>query len=869
MSTEAQLKAISNSELASGNQIPALKHRTVNNAIIEEMYDAQSRGDVLAGVQSAVSIASGDQVLVIRSGQAYLLDSSEFGFVDALADLTDVSIPTPANDQVLAYNTATSKWVAKDVNTLTSVVSISGTATTNALTKFTGTSSIGNSNISDDGSTIALTGNLAVNTNDLYINSSNSRVGIGTASPSTTLHVVGNILADIVSTTGNSYTKIFSMDQDIETTDAVEFLTVTAGSFITTGGTSSQFVKGNGTLDSTDYQDTTEKGQANGYAPLDSGAKVAEAYLPDSILGQVSYQGTWDASTNTPTLANPPASTTKGEYYVTSVGGTQFSIDFQVGDWIISNGTSWEKVDNTDAVTSVFGRLGNVVANAGDYDSFYVNLDGSQTITGLKTFSNTGATNTVIINHTSGSSGIALDITKSANGEGLKVNKTSGTGNAATIIGTLEATDLVGGSATITGNLAVDTDTLFVDSTNNRVGIGTSSPAQKLTVAGDIGLTAASTPRLSLNNTSALNFSIFSADDSKLIIGRTGVADYVAIDSSGNVGIGTTSTDERLKLSSAGTGASVPAGITLYGNNGGAFGGSNVVRSKIDSVTDGTAFGANMRFFTNDTSNVYQERMRIDSSGNVGIGTSSPSANLEVYKSDFPALRLSNANAFSNIYQDPSGVINYSSDDGATAASSGHIFYVDGSERMRIDSSGDVRTFGSSDALYISHSGSAGTSLNLILGKHSATGTGTGTTSFVVRTNGDVLNTNNSYGAISDAKLKENVTDASPKLDDLLQVKVRNFNYIGDDKKQLGVIAQELEEVFPSMIDESPDFEEKEVTDEEGNVTTERVDLGTTTKSVKYSVFVPMLIKSMQEQQEIINDMKAEIQTLKQQINGQ
>lgn len=160
MSTEAQLKAISNSQLASGNQIPALKHRTVNNAIIEEMYDAQSRADVLAGVQAAVSIASGDQVLVIRSGQAYLLDSSEFGFVDALADLTDVSIPTPSNDQVLAYNTATSKWVAKDVNTLTSVVNISGTATTNALTKFTGTSSIGNSIMSESGSTITVNGDL-------------------------------------------------------------------------------------------------------------------------------------------------------------------------------------------------------------------------------------------------------------------------------------------------------------------------------------------------------------------------------------------------------------------------------------------------------------------------------------------------------------------------------------------------------------------------------------------------------------------------------------------------------------------------------------------------------------------------------------
>ena len=165
MSTEAQLKSISNTELASGTQIPALKHRTVNNAIIEEMYAGQSRGDVLAGVQSALSLSGGDQVLVIRSGQAYLLDATDFGFVDALADLTDVSIPSPANDQVLAYNSAGNNWIAKDVNDLTSVVSITGTATTNQMVKFTGINSIGNTIVSDNGTTVNVAGDLSVDNN--------------------------------------------------------------------------------------------------------------------------------------------------------------------------------------------------------------------------------------------------------------------------------------------------------------------------------------------------------------------------------------------------------------------------------------------------------------------------------------------------------------------------------------------------------------------------------------------------------------------------------------------------------------------------------------------------------------------------------
>ena len=75
----------------------------------------------------------------------------------------------------------------------------------------------------------------------------------------------------------------------------------------------------------------------------------------------------------------------------------------------------------------------------------------------------------------------------------------------------------------------------------------------------------------------------------------------------------------------------------------------------------------------------------------------------------------------------------------------------------------------------------------------------------------------------------------------------------------MGVIAQELEEIFPSMIDESEDFEEIEVEGEDGKMTKEKKSLGTITKSVKYSVFVPMLIKAIQEQQAQIEELKAMI----------
>lgn len=116
------------------------------------------------------------------------------------------------------------------------------------------------------------------------------------------------------------------------------------------------------------------KGQALGYCPLDGSAKVSGTYLPDSVLGQVDYQGVWNATTNNPTI--PAAdSTNKGHYYIVSVSGTTLVdgiSDWTIGDWIISNGVTWNKVDNTDSVSSVFGRAGAIVANSGDYTASQV-----------------------------------------------------------------------------------------------------------------------------------------------------------------------------------------------------------------------------------------------------------------------------------------------------------------------------------------------------------------------------------------------------------------------------------------------------------------------------------------------------------------
>lgn len=73
-----------------------------------------------------------------------------------------------------------------------------------------------------------------------------------------------------------------------------------------------------------------------------------------SVAGGLSYQGTWNASTNTPTLASGVG--TNGYYYIVSTAGStnlDGITDWQIGDWLLFNGTAWQKIDQTDLITSI------------------------------------------------------------------------------------------------------------------------------------------------------------------------------------------------------------------------------------------------------------------------------------------------------------------------------------------------------------------------------------------------------------------------------------------------------------------------------------------------------------------------------------
>jgi hypothetical protein len=125
-------------------------------------------------------------------------------------------------------------------------------------------------------------------------------------------------------------------------------------------------------------EDKSNKGVANGYTPLDNANKIPLSYLPDSVVGALKFKGFWNAATNVIISGDsslngqpiPPASSSnEGWYFIVQTEGTSVidgQHDWQQRDWIISIGTSWQELDNVDAVWSVNGYEGIVTLQTGD-----------------------------------------------------------------------------------------------------------------------------------------------------------------------------------------------------------------------------------------------------------------------------------------------------------------------------------------------------------------------------------------------------------------------------------------------------------------------------------------------------------------------
>jgi hypothetical protein len=381
-----------------------------------------------------------------------------------------------------------------------------------------------------------------------------------------------------------------------------------------------------------------------------------------------------------------------------------------------------------------------------------------------------------------------------------------------------------------------------------------------------------------------------------IITSNLGASDFGIYQSTSNGGDPFTAGTPKLYISGAGNvgiGTSSPANyftttLTIDGSSsqGIMFRASGTDRGYVYQDGSFIQLGSNaggVIFKSNDT-----ERMRITSGGNVGIGTSSPITNLHIRGNTTSVIYAVGAsNAYRAEYQveaagqftgsfiaNPSASSTYggipTSTIGISTSSTAFVIATSEVERMRITSSGYTKMTNADAYLggtYHEFVNSAGNNYITTFTNTSANPYGlyvvyttsspnSGSTNefiwcvdsnnskFIVWSNGNVVNRNNSYGAISDIKYKENIVDATPKLDDILKLKVRNFNFIGFEEKQIGFIAQEFEEVFPKMVDNSIDKES-----------------GDDFKSIKTSVLIPMLVKAIQE-------LKGEVDSLKAQINN-
>jgi hypothetical protein len=275
--------------------------------------------------------------------------------------------------------------------------------------------------------------------------------------------------------------------------------------------------------------------------------------------------------------------------------------------------------------------------------------------------------------------------------------------------------------------------------------------------------------------------------------------------SSGNVGIGTSSPSNFSGVGFTGPFLDIAGILQIKGTSANTLAafqlGGDTYRKALIYTPVGTdtpylAFGV----ATSGSSSSANEVMRITSGGNVGIGTSSPGSALEVVATGGGTCAIQGVNP-----------------NGTTAP----IFQAS-----------SITTGSTSWYAYVAQSGN---------------GSAITTNTMFVYGNGNIVNVNNSYGTLSDIKLKENIVDATPKLDDILKLKVRNFNLIGDKNKQIGFIAQEMEKIFPALIEETPDK------DLDNN------DLGTVTKTIKTSVLIPMLVKAIQELSQEVNELKAKL----------
>jgi hypothetical protein len=381
--------------------------------------------------------------------------------------------------------------------------------------------------------------------------------------------------------------------------------------------------------------------------------------------------------------------------------------------------------------------------------------------------------------------------------------------------------------------------------TSTGLGIGTSSPATKLQISASSGGDTSGL-RITRTDTGGGDWRIWSTSNAngegggKLIFGTA--SNYMTLDGSGNLGVGTTSPTEKLHVAGAFrvTGAQTTAGTGVYLDYSSGIGSTNVYGP--DTSTQGI-----WRVYT-ATSNggTGSEKARIDTSGNMQIGTTTSAGKLTV----------------SGKIRTLSGDIELDSGQITTNSGSNPLkLGVDGSEKARIDSSGNLLVGtttlpGNRSLGFAARSNSTGGIQTYQTASSSdwAINASSGSVCNYYSDNGSALvlagqilvnGSITTYASISDYRLKENV---QPMVGALAQVQALNpvtYTFKNSGQESQGFIAHELQAVIPDAVSG-----EKDAVDENGNPQYQGIDT---------SFLVATLTAAIQEQQAIISSLKARL----------
>ena len=337
---------------------------------------------------------------------------------------------------------------------------------------------------------------------------------------------------------------------------------------------------------------------------------------------------------------------------------------------------------------------------------------------------------------------------------------------------------------------------------------------------------------------------------------------------SGLVGVGTTSPSGKLDV--FGVSGTTPLYIQTRNNT------NNSSQTLIEAITDNATYPARINIvrgadssqtsFAFNTSNgpsaINFERVRIDSAGNVGIGETNPGGKLHINGETILSGLSNGSNTFLQIKNTTTNIALLGSESsmygGATSSDVGLFVYgnnklslsTNATRRLVIDGSGDVGIGTSSPGnVKLSVQGAKGTgyvaqffntsttgNVNSIVSNLRTTGNSTDSSHFVGSTadvNAWFLYGNGTTSYSSDERLKKNIqTTRDGYLEDLMKLRVVKYNWKASKDgtpKELGLIAQEVEKVFPGLIHEH-------------NV----LEVGTR-KNIKHSVMEFILIKAIQE----------------------